>query len=45
MVRIKVLHVASVNGNIDNKTNYNEFRKRLIGTLDDDIKFTNLEIR
>lgn len=45
MAKIKVLHVASFNGNIGDNANHNGFRKRLTETLDREIDFTNLEMR
>ena len=45
MEKLKVLHIASFNGNIGDNANHNGFRKRLIETLNREIIFTNLEIR
>lgn len=45
MEKLKVLHVASFNGNIGDNANHNGFRKRLIEALEREIIFTNLEIR
>ncbi len=45
MGKIKVLHIASFNGNIGDNANHNGFRKRLIKTLNRDCSFTNLEMR
>lgn len=45
MEKLKVLHVASFNGNIGDNANHNGFRERLTEALEREIIFTNLEIR
>lgn len=45
MGKIKVLHIASFNGNIGDNANHNGFRRRLVDTLGREVNFTNLEMR
>jgi len=45
VANLKVLQIASFNGNIGDNANHNGFRRRLESTLNIKIDFTNLEMR
>lgn len=45
MNRIKVMHIASFNGNIGDNANHNGFRRKLGDSFNCDIKYDEIEIR